>query len=122
MVEGCSQRTSGPVNADSGLTEVNNGHIKEQPPKCDHSPADDRDVLTPDYDAVPYLFIHRTPAYSTSLEKEVYGLVCAVWSDGHVLRVTTADTVGRSYVYGTMKPDALPALIELVETVLALVP
>lgn len=56
---------------------------------------------------VPFVMIHRFPAYPAPGQKTVAGAIVAVWQDGRIVRIASESAVGKTYVKGQLSPAQL---------------
>ncbi|MEK6643548.1 MAG: hypothetical protein AABZ08_06530 [Planctomycetota bacterium] len=65
----------------------------------------------------PFVFIEHSVGNvdPSSPEAKRWGVVVAIWSDGRIVRATSLDLVGQSYIEGTIEQTDLGAVVGLIE-------
>ncbi len=85
------------------------------PRDAPHSPPDSRSATSK-----PVAFLQRVPHYPGPDEKVVGGLVFALWQDGTFVRSVSLETLGHSYVTGSLSSAQAAELIRSTESAMAL--
>ncbi len=62
---------------------------------------------------IPFLYIRRCAALGDE-EKGANGLVVALWGDGRIIRATSEQDVGSSYVEAVLKEDDLEDVLSFI--------